>query len=221
MPRTLTATPLVAAAVLAASASAAVNPFTESFDLDNAAWRQSDSATPLAWSAAGGPDAGPYASATFNFATSGPGSTPAIFRGHASFGASAGAFVGNWLTDGVDTLSFDVRHDAGVPMTFFSRIATAGNFPAAVGVSFAPVPSGVWTSITLPVTPSLWILEGPFSFESVFTAVGNVQIGVDAGALANVDQDFTFDIDNVSITPSPGVLTLAGIGALAALRRRR
>ena len=196
-------------------------PFTEDFAASASDWRQNDAVTPLVWSATGGPDGGSFASAPFNFVTSGPGATPAIIRGHDAFNSSADAFVGDWLSAGVAALSFDVRHDAGVPMTIFARAATSTNFPGAGAIEFTPAPSGVWTTISFPIVPPSWILEGPFPFASVFTSVGNVQIGADPGALANVDQVVTFDVDKITITPAPGGLALVGGLGLLGLRRRR
>ncbi len=212
---------VVVAVAVAAPALAVVVPFTEDFPTDAANWRQNDSVTPLVWSATGGPDGGAYASADFNFVTTGAGATPAIIRGQDAFDSSNDAFVGDWLSAGVTELSFDIRHNAGVPMTIFARAATSTNFPGAGAIEFTPVPSGVWTTISFPIVPSAWVLEGPFSFGSVFGAVGNVQIGADPGALANVDQVVTFDVDKISIVPTPGALALAGVCGLVGLRRRR
>lgn len=109
-----------------------------------------------------------------------------------------------------------------MPLTIFSRVATEVNFPGAAAVELAPVPSGVWTTITFAIEPGSWVMEGPFPFTSVFTGVGNVQIGAIPGSLGNVDQVVTFDIDKVSITPMPGTLALAApLGVLGARRRRR
>ena len=218
-PRTICAT--LAVATLAGAAHAVVVPYTEEFAADAASWRQADSLTPLAWSAAGGPDGGSFASATFNFVTTSPGATPAIIRGQDSFDSSGDAFVGNWLSSPPSTLSFDIRHDAGVPMTIFARVATSANFPGAGAIEFLPVPSGVWTTISFAIEPGTWFMEGPFAFASVFGSAGNIQIGADPGALANVDQDVVFDVDKITITPTPGALALAGICGLGVLRRRR
>lgn len=206
-----------AAALLALSglANAVTVPFTETFDADASNWRMADASTPLDWSAPG------YVSGAFNFVTTGPGSTPAILRGHDSFDSSGDAFVGDWLSAGVTTLSFDIRHDAGVPLNIFARVATSMNFPGAGAIEFTPTPSGVWTTISFAIEPGSWFMEGPFPFASVFGSVGNVQIGADPGALANVDQEVIFDIDNISIVPTPGALALAGLCGLGIVRRRR
>jgi uncharacterized protein (TIGR03382 family) len=210
-----------AAVVFASSAYAVVNPFTEDFSSNVANWRQSDGVAPMVWSAAGGPDGGSYASATYNFVTTGPGSTPAIIRGQDAYDSSGDAFVGDWLAAGVQTFSFDIRHDAGVPMVFFARVATSANFPGAGAIEFTPVPSGVWTTISFAIDPADWTLEGPITFESVFGFVGNIQIGADPGSLANVDQVVTFDVDKISIVPTPGTLAFAGALGLVGFRRRR
>lgn len=210
-----------AAVAFASSAHALVNPFTEEYATDASNWRQSDSVTPLVWNAAGGPDGSSYASAEFNFISSGAGSTPAIIRGQDAFDSSGDAFVGDWLAAGVTTFSFDIRHDAGVPLTIFARIATSANFPGAGAIDPIPVPSGVWTTVSFAVDPGTWVLEGPVTFASVFGSVGNIQLGADPGSLANTDQVVTFDIDKVSIVPVPGTLAFAGMIGLVGIRRRR
>lgn len=207
------------------AAAALVVPFTEDFAVDASNWRDAPGTTDLTYNAAGGPDGGSYASGTFNFVNSGPTDTPAILRGQAGFGSSGGAFVGDWLTDGVTNFSAFVRHNAGEPLTFFTRWATPANTPGAAGVAFVPVQPNTWTQINLPIAlgPHMFPEGAPFVFDQVFSNVGNVQIGVfQPGAnLAGLDQDFTFDLDQVSITPEPGSLALLGAGFVCVIARRR
>jgi hypothetical protein len=213
-----------------APAMALTVPFTENFTADPAGWRMRDSVTPLTWQSSGGPDAGSYSSTTFNFQNSSVStmSGPIMFRGHDAFDASGDAFVGNWLTGGVTSLSAFVRHDAGVPLTFFTRFATPANSPAVVGLSSSPVPSGVWTQFTIPIGfGNPYIYEGPPSqafFNSVFGNIGNLQLGVMVPAeLAGLNQVFNFDLDQVSIVPEPaaGLLLLAGFIGLGFRRSVR
>jgi hypothetical protein len=183
-----------------AEARAVTVPFTEEFQNDSANWRNNNSITPLTWNAGGGPDGSTYASATFNFAGSGAGGTPAIIRGHDEFNSSGGAFVGNWITSSVAGFGVYVRHNTGVPLTFFVRFADPVNFPGAVKVVSTPVASGQWTSIQFPIPDPDFVYEGP-PFPDVFDNIGHVQIGVIVpSSLAGVNQDFAFDIDKVSLS---------------------
>lgn len=206
------------------AASAATVPFTEDYAASSANWRDSTGVTDLSWQAAGGPDGGSYASGTFNFAFSVEGDTPALLRGQQSYGSSGGAFVGNWLADGVSEFSMMVRHNAPEPLTFFTRFAGPGNFPGAIALEFIPVLPFTWTEVAFAIDPSnpeFITFEGS-DFATVFSNIGNLQIGVFVSStLAGVDAPYSFDLDKVSIVPEPAAgLALATL-ALLALRRRR
>lgn len=210
------------------SAGAATVPFTEEFVADSANWRNATGGAALGWSATGGPDGAgdSYAFGGFNFVDSVMGDTPALLRGQAGFGSSGGAFVGDYIAEGVMSLSYTVRHDAPVPLGFFTRIATPGNFPAVAALEFVPVLPNVWTVITVLVTDPnpTFVYEGPFStFTSVFGNVGNIQVGVMVPeSLAGLDATFTFDLDKVNIVPAPGSAAIAlAFCAVSAMRRRR
>lgn len=199
-----------------------IAPFTEDFSASSANWRQSNVLDQALWSAAGGPDGGAFASAEFNFLNSAASDTPALFRAQDEVNSSGNAFVGNWITAGVTEFRAMLRHDAGVPLVFFTRFASPVNFPAAARVNFTPVPSGVWTLVSFPIDGALVYEGGPSNFLSVFSNVGHVQVGVSVpGALAGVDQSVTFDIDKAMITPEPSALAIVAVGALALVRRRR
>ena len=212
--------------VFSPAASAVLVPFVEDFATGSANWRDSAGTADLNWFAAGGIDNGSYASTTYNFANAVAGDTPALMRAHASYNSSNGALVGDWLDAGVSAFSFAVRHNAGVPLTFFARIATPMNFPAVAAVAFAPVQSDVWTTITFTIEPDnpAFVFEGPPAFSTIFSNVGNIQIGVMVpDQLAGVDQTFSFDIDRVTLVPAPGVagmLLLASFGFTRTRRRR-
>jgi len=194
-----------------ATTSGATVPFTESFSVDSANWMDIAS-SPVAWIASGGAqDGGGYISVDFNFVDSTAEDTPALFRAQDEFGSSGGAFEGDWIGDGVGRFSVFVRHNAGVPLSFYIRFTPVVNFPGAlwpspppIGPPMAPVPSGEWTELSFAVSaenPSIWFPEGAGNFASVFGGVGHVQIGVVPPVdLVGVDQAVTFDVDTVSIS---------------------
>ncbi len=196
-------------------------PFVEDFSADAANWREATGTTPLDWIATGGPDGGTFASTTLNFVDLATNDTPVMFRGHSAYGSSGSAFVGDWVSSGVDEFSLYVRQDTGMSLNFFTRFASPGNFPGAAKVFVIPVPTDTWTEIsTMLPDPSL-VFEGPFTYTQVFGNVGNVQVGVSVpAALAGVDQDFTFGIDKISIVPEPATLALLLGGGLLVVRRR-
>jgi hypothetical protein len=223
---------IVAIVLSSSSARAAINPYTEQFTANAANWFNPLGTASADWVAAGGPDGSPHISTTFNFVNLTPGlpfpnNAVNLFRAQDEFNSSNHAFEGNWIGDGVTQFSFDIRHSASTAMTFFVRFATASNFPAWSGVEFTAVPGNTWTHIAIPISlsnPDLFY-EGPpggqAEFNSVFTAVGHVQIGVFAGALAGSNQDITFDLDNPSLTPGPASLAVLGLGIMGRSRRRR
>jgi len=198
-------------------------PFTEDFATDNSGWRDAFTGVPT-WNASGGPDGSSFISTTFNFANSAAGDTPVLFRGQDEFGSSGGAFEGDWITGNVQEFSVFVRHGASAPVNFFTRFASAFNFPGAVAVDFTPVSPGVWTEISFaidPANPAFVTFEGS-DFNTVFSSIGHVQVGVSVpSGLAGVDSEFSFSIDQPSIVPGPGALAMVGVGGLGALGRRR
>lgn len=210
---------LVVAVVLgwAASAQALTLGYEETFDASNAGWRDAINA-PVGWNSSGGSDGGGYATQAYNyFGFSSPfGGGPVLFRANASAGASGGAFVGDWLSERVDSVTIQLRHDAPEPLELFMRVATAGNFPGAVIPAFGVALPGVWNEITFLVDPNspACIPEGG-SCASALANVGNLQFGTNAPAsLTGLDQAFTFDLDQVSFTvvPEPGTALLMGLG---------
>ena len=201
--------------------------FQEDFASDSALWTNFDNSALLSFNAAGGPDGSSYASGSFNFLNSVFGDQgPVVFRGETTPGgpASGGNFFGNWIADGVREFSAFVRHDSPVPLTFFTRLADSVNFPARTAVQFAPVFGNTWTDLNFsinPSSPNFVTFEGE-SFATVFDNIGRMQIGVSIPAgLAGVDQNITFDLDQVAIkTPEPTTLLLSCLGALLGLSRR-
>jgi len=206
-------------------ASAAMVPYVESFSADAANWEDSVN-NPLSYVATGGADGDGYASGAFNYnGYSSPfGGGPVVFRASASDGASGGAFVGDWLADGVGTISAFVRHDAPEALSFFMRVATPANFPGAVISSTISVLPNTWTEISWVVDPS-----NPFCFPeggtcaSALSSVGNFQIGTNAPVgLTDDDFAYTLDVDVVSILPIPepgtALLMVLGLAGLATVR---
>ena len=205
-------------------------PFTEDFAADVAGWEDAFGA-PLTFQPTGGPDGSSYASSEFNyFGFSGSfGGGPVTFRANDSDNASGDAFVGNWLTAGVQQVSVFVYQDTGFDLTYFLRVATAFNFPGAVFDNPAIVPSGQWTELVFDIDPNspLCTGEGPGSgCATALSNVGNLQFGTSAPlALTELDQVFLLGLDQVTITavPEPGTTVLLGMGiaCLAGLRRHR
>ena len=217
-------TTLLAAGCMNAAAHATIVPFIEGFEADAANWFDGAGATELGWSPSGGPDGSAHATTQFNFLNAAPGSFATIFRGQDNFDSSNDAFVGNWIADGVNQLSFAVRHDAPTPISFFTRLASPFNFPGVAAIEPVAVDPDTWTTITLDIVEGnpAFVFEGPFGFSDVFSNIGNVQFGIVVpGELAGADLDVTFDLDNVSIVPSPaGFALLIGAGMLQRRRRR-
>lgn len=213
----------VAATMAVSAVFATVVPFTENFAADAANWREGTGVTDATWNASGGPDGSSYVSSTGSFANNNPGDTPIFLRGHDTFNSSGGAFVGDWLADGVTAFSVYVRHDAPLPLTYFVRFAKPANFPAAVGVEFVPVLPNTWTRIDLAIfegNPEFVNFETS-DFQTIFSGIGKLQIGVMVpDQLAGSPQTFTFGFDQIAIVPEPSAAAAVSLLALAALRRR-
>ena len=212
----------LAAVVSAGPASAAIVPFTENFVSDNANWKDAGSAD-LSFVGAGGPDASGYVTTSYSFENNAEDDTPVLLRGQDNFNASSDAFVGNWLAEGITEFSAYVRHDAPVPLNFFTRFASPFNFPGGVAVSFVPVLPNTWTKVTFDISafnPQFVSFEGS-DFNTVLGNVGNVQLGVSVtAALAGSAGTYTIDLDQPTITPEPATLGLFSVAGLYALRRR-
>ncbi|MCG8450931.1 MAG: PEP-CTERM sorting domain-containing protein [Pirellulales bacterium] len=208
--------------VLPPVASAVTVPFIENFTNDVADWADAGN-FPLTFVATGGPGGGGYASTDFAFSSGGGagGSSAVLFRGQDEFGtsgSSGGAFIGNWMANGVSNLTAFVRHNAPVPVSFFTRFSRPFNFPGATAVQFAPVLPNTWTQLSFDINalnPQFVSFEGT-DFATVFSNVGHLQLGVSipTGFESN-PTSFTFDLDQVQIIPEPSSLCLLGL-ALAA-----
>lgn len=204
--------------VLSSPASAVIVPFVEGFDADAANWFNSGGTAEVGWVSSGGPDGSAYVSTTFNFVSTSSGATPALFRAQDEFDSSGGAFVGDWAASDVQRLNLLVRHDAGMDLTFFVRFAAPLNFPGGVSLSGAPVPSGSWRSLQIPLPDSNMVFEGPFDHASLFANIGHVQVGVLAPeSLIGVDQAVTFDLDRVAIVGNIPAVSEWGMAVLVLL----
>lgn len=197
---------VLTAATLAAPAFATIAPFTEEFVSGAANWRQSDGISSLAWTASGALDGSAFAGASFNFVNQPANATPIIFRGSTTYGTSGGAIFGDYRIDPVARVRVTVRQNSTSPLTFFARFSPGA--AGAVALATTPVMPGRWQTLTFDIAPtSPLIYEGPgVTYTTVFTNVARVQFGVMVPqALAGVDQNFQFDIDNIALLPPPCV----------------
>lgn len=208
---------------LAAFAGVAIaspaSPYTETFSVDGANWRNGSS-TAVDWNAGG------YASTTADLNSAGSfGLT--LFRAQDGFDSSGDAFVGDYIAGGISSISFDIRQNSGQDLTFALRVATSNNFPGFAVISPTAVASGEWTTLTfdLDYTSPFYFAEGAPGetfFNSVMTVVGNLQISVDRPDGLSTPLNVTFDVDNfATLVPAPGAMGLLGLGGLVAARRRR
>jgi len=207
---------------LTAGTALAQSPYTETFNTGDALWADAAS-QPLVWNATGSIDGSGYVSSTVNAAGIDPQFGALSFRGQLNLGSSFGAFAGDYLSNGIDAISFDVRHDSTDALSFYVRVATPGNFPAVLFLSPVSVAAGQWTTVSFafdPNSPFTVPEGGPGTFESVMGNVGNLQIGFGAPA-SQTSGDIGVDLDNVSIVPTPASVAVLGLGGLVATRRRR
>ncbi len=217
----------VLGAFAAVDAQAVTVPFEESFSTDVSGW-ENNTQNPLTFGAAGGSDGGGYASGTYNFNgfVPGPGgSGPIVLRASAADNASGGAFLGNWLTAGVGSVTAMVRHNAPEAIQYFLRLATVANSPAGAFQSTINVEANVWTQITFPMA-SCTDAGPPGACATALAAIGNFQIGTNAPVgLRDDNVAYSFDIDQVTLNPipEPGTACLLGLGlaGLAAAGRRK
>lgn len=202
-------------------------PTSENFTIDVANWADSSGLAPLSHVSGGGPDGSAYATTTFTFNTGGGagGTSAVLFRAQDEFNSSGHAFEGNWISDKITKLTAQVRHNAPQPLNYFSRFSGPGNFPGGTAIQFAPVLPNVWTTLTFnisPASPQFVTFEG-MNFGSVFSDVGHIQLGVSIpAALAADTTAYTYDLDNVIVTPEPTAMCLAALalGSAAMIRRR-
>ena len=230
--QTLSVAWAVAVSVTAAcQAQALTVPFTEAFATDAANWMTDPGgAAPATWNASGGPANGTFISRLGSGPDTGFGqfvSGPILFRGQDAFDSSSDRFVGNWITGGVAAWSVDVFHTHSSSLLFQVRLANAANNPGAstVNVSVSP---GAWTTLTTPITDSAAVFQtygslgnppNATAFNSIFSSIGNIQIGLAPGQVgAGLASSVTLGMANPSISavPEPGTWAVLGAAAGAA-----
>jgi hypothetical protein len=220
---------VTAALVFGAQSAMAVTAFTETFNTNASNWVTGASTAPTHIASGGVGNSG-YISytSTFTSGASGPFGAPPLqilFRGNDSLNASADAFVGNWLSDGITSFSVAVRHDYTSTLNLYARLDAGGG--AAASLAFSPtyaVAPNTWTTITIPIVNSNppFLSYGAGSFNSVFSSMDNLQVGLYVPA-STTFSNLSFDLDDVNISvPEPAALAFTGIaaGALVSLRRR-
>jgi len=203
---------------------AATVPFTEDFTANVANWADNSGLNLLSHVLTGGPDGGSFASSSLSLLNLG-GQDIVLFRAHDEFNSSGHAFEGNWIADGVGRFSTYVRHNAPMPLNFFTRFSGPGNFPGAVAVEFIPALPNVWTQFSFyirPDNPEFVTFEG-MSFDAAFSDVGHVQVGVSVPtALGATPNSFTFGIDKPSLAvPEPVNIVIGLVSAIPILACRR
>jgi hypothetical protein len=217
---------LVYLGCLGAVHAVSVLPFTENFEVSSSSWLNGSSQVPV-YSAGDGVGGGGSIFTSGTIDTSGFG--PIIFRGNNAAGASAGAFVGNWIATGVTEFRAYVWHDAPVALNFYARFDKgAGSAASSNPVLVAPT---TWTLLNIPIVNSLgtsgqifqsYGAAGPGGFNSIFSDIKNIQIAL--GAVQDPSthgQMYTVGLDSVSILPEPSTAWLLALGFLTKIFRRR
>ncbi|MEM1447155.1 MAG: PEP-CTERM sorting domain-containing protein [Planctomycetota bacterium] len=211
---------------LTVGSASAVSTFTETFDANDSGWLDETGATPdyFATGGVGGSGYISYTPAPFNSGAGGFGDPLAILlRGNAG-SASGDAFVGDWLTSGVQTFSVDVRHNYDTALNLYTRLNRGfGQAASSANNAIYTIAPNTWTTLTLEIedTNPPFVSYGAGSFASVFSGIADVQVGLYLPA--NTDfNNLTFDLDNVNVTvPEPASLGVVALAGLASLRRRR
>ena len=203
---------------------AGVAPFTETFETGTNGWLAGSFTAP-GFTPAGALDGSAYISSSADLNSAGPFGL-IVLRGQSEFNASGNAFSGNYLTSGINRISFDLRHNAGIDLGVALRIAGPTNFPGLAVELPQLVASDQWVSLSfdLDFSNPLLTLEGAPTqdfFDMVMESVGNLQVSIDRPDGLTTPFVVDFDLDNVSITPAPASLALLSVGGLLATRRRR
>lgn len=210
-------------------------PFTETFSANASGWLAGVTNNPVVWHATGGIDNSSYISYTSTFTSGAGGSYPGVpgtlaptilMRGNSANDASGDAFVGDWITGGVISLTLSVRHNYDTALDAYAYLhnGSPGQAASLSNALFTIAPD-TWTTITINITDSNppFLSYGAGNFNGVFSNIQNLGLGLYLPGSTEFT-DFTFDIDNVSIVPEPTTamfLVVAALGMLfVALRRR-
>lgn len=233
--------PLIVLLSFAATSSAVTVGFVEEFEIDGADWfhdRGNAGETFVDYQMSGGPDGSSYVEGAFNFINTSPplipqrGNSVIVFRAREDLSlgtnSSDGAFIGNWLAEGVTGVSFSMRHDAADPtngnpidLSVFVRLTNDNNSPAAVIESPISVPANQWTKLTYETffgNPFLTLTGPPQLYPAIFSDVTRLQIGVSIPpSLVSADQTVTFGLDKVALIPEPSSKLLCAMSLIVAL----
>ncbi len=205
--------------------SHAVTSFVEHFDSGNANWRLNSSTA--ATQVIDGSNT--YITVARNFESLSAGSGAVLLRAQDEFNSSNHAFEGNYLTDGVISVSALFRHNLPEAAELFVRFANPNNFPGATAEVTSLVSPNVWTPITIQINAanSEFVTFEGSDFNTIFSNIGHLQFGVNIPAsVAGTATNYGFDLDTVSIVatgaaPEPSSLFLFSLTGLLIFRRRR
>jgi hypothetical protein len=206
------------------AAQAALVPFVEDFTSSASNWADHTAMNLLNHVGSGGPDGGAYASMNRSLMGLG-GMSSVLIRAQDEFNSSSHAFEGNWIAQSVGRFSAFVRHNAPLPLSYFARFSLPSNSPGGTAVKFAPVLPNTWTQLAFDIradNPEFVTFEGS-NFNTVFSNIGHVQLGVSAPAALNENPTaFTFDIDKASlaVVPEPATAITAACIATVVLGAR-
>jgi hypothetical protein len=207
---------LLALSTLSSTASAAILSASESFDSGIVDWSTTlangGGTAVLTQTASGGEDGGADISQTGDVFFGACGPTGVVFRCNNQGGSncSGGSFFGDYDPVNNDTvLSFYLRHDAGVDLDFFARLAPSVNSPGAgTGNDFTgTVASGIWTELSLEIESNYFDSFSGTDFDTVFAnTIERLQIGVTLpfnGTGFDPLVGVTYDLDSVSLSNTP------------------
>ena len=104
------------------------------------------------------------------------------------------------------------------------RDGNAPGFPGVIAFQPLTVQPNTWTLVEFnvsPTSPDLFYEGGTYA--GIFGNVSRIQIGASVpAALAGVDQDFTFELDQVTVNiPEPTALAMSVLGLIGVIVRRR
>jgi hypothetical protein len=213
-----------------AGSALAVTNFTETFNTNASNWLNVNSTAPT-YNATGGIDDSGYISFTQSFTSGASGSFGApplqlFFRGNNSANASNDAFVGNWITSEVVSLTLSIRHGYTSALDLYARLDAGAGAGASLATGYTIAPN-TWTTITIPIQEGNppFLSYGAGTFAGVFANIQNLQFGLYVPA-STTFSNLKVDIDNVSVAvvPEPHEYALAFsalLGALILFRRRR